>query len=145
MARKKTALDQAARTAEALEAAARRVENLAASLRRSGAAPDTLPAALEPEQLDALRTGLPSQPKSPSSSSILPPRQKAADLTAQQQLLRKELAAVSGGEGVIPPRGAGHQGAGCRQRRLTSRGMQPDAKIFCELVDHGGSRTGRTV
>lgn len=133
MARKKTALDQAARTAEALETAARRVENLAASLRRSGAAPDTLPAALEPEQLDALRTGL-EQAEKPLEQQYFAARQKAADLTAQQQLLREELAAVSGGKWVYPHEDAATKVRDAVNAELTSRGMQPDAKIFCELL-----------
>ena len=113
------------------------MENLAASLRRSGAAPDTLPAALEPEQLDALRTGL-EQAEKPLEQQYFAARQKAADLTAQQQLLREELAAVSGGKWVYPHEDAATKVRDAVNAELTSRGMQPDAKIFLRAADRGG-------
>ena len=136
LARKKSALDAAARRAAGAEAAANKVTALLQSLGRSGFAigKDLWPEALRAETLPGLTDAL-SGVEKPLEEQYFAARQAVADLLREQGAKRAELDAVSGGKWVYP-----HDDAATRVRdavnaELKSRGMQPDAKIFCELLN----------
>ena len=134
LSRRKTALDAAARKAEKAESALARTQSLLAVLRRSGFASGIRAEALTAEELPQLTAWLSAQEK-PLEEAYFAARQNTAVLHREQTGKRAELDAVSGGKWVYP-----HDDAATRVRdavnaELKSRGMQPDAKIFCELLN----------
>ena len=134
LSRRKTALDTAARKAEKAESALARTQSLLAVLRRSGFASGIRAETLTAEELPQLTAWLSAQEK-PLEEAYFAARQNTAALHREQTGKRAELDAVSGGKWVYP-----HDDAATRVRdavnaELKSRGMQPDAKIFCELLN----------
>ena len=134
LSRRKTALDAAARKAEKAESALARTQSLLAVLRRSGFASGIRAETLTAEELPQLTAWLSAQEK-PLEEAYFAARQNTAALHREQTGKRAELDAVSGGKWVYP-----HDDAATRVRdavnaELKSRGMQPDAKIFCELLN----------
>ena len=134
LSRRKTALDTAARKAEKAESALARTQSLLAVLRRSGFAADIKAEELTADTLPQLTAWLSAQEK-PLEEAYFAARQNTAALQKEQAGKRAELDAVSGGKWVYP-----HGDAATRVRdavnvELKSRGMQPDAKIFCELLN----------
>ncbi len=124
----------AARKAEKAESALARTQSLLAVLRRSGFASGIRAEALTAEELPQLTAWLSAQEK-PLEEAYFAARQNTAVLHREQTGKRAELDAVSGGKWVYP-----HDDAATRVRdavnaELKSRGMQPDAKIFCELLN----------
>ena len=61
-------------------------------------------------------------------------RQASADLAKEQEALRAELNAVSGGKWGYPHGDAATKVRDAVNAELKSRGMTADAKIFCELL-----------
>ena len=103
-------------------------------LRRSGFASGIRAETLTAEELPQLTAWLSAQEK-PLEEAYFAARQNTAVLHREQTGKRAELDAVSGGKWVYP-----HDDAATRVRdavnaELKSRGMQPDAKIFCELLN----------
>ncbi len=135
-ARKKSLLDAASRRAAQSEEAAARVTALLRSLKRNGLAVD---AALWPENLttDTLPKLLEALPglEKPLEEQYFAARQAAADLAKEQNSKRAELDAVSGGKWVYPHGDAATRVRDAVNEELKSRGMTPDAKIFCELLN----------
>ena len=136
LARRKTALDAAARKVAALEQTADAVTNLLTVLARSGFGVEKAlwPAALTAEQLPALTEALDRLEK-PLEEQYFAARQNAADLARAQEEKRAELDAVSGGKWVYPHGDAATRVRDAVNAELKSRGMTPDAKIFCELLN----------
>ena len=136
LARRKTALDAAARKAAALEQTADAVTNLLTVLARSGFGVEKAlwPVALTAEQLPALTEALDRLEK-PLEEQYFAARQNAADLARAQEEKRAELDAVSGGKWVYPHGDAATRVRDAVNAELKSRGMTPDAKIFCELLN----------
>ena len=135
LARKKSALDAAARRAAGAEAAANKVTALLQSLGRSGFAigKDLWPEALRAETLPSLTDAL-SGVEKPLEEQYFAARQAVADLLREQGAKRAELDAVSGGKWVYPHGDAATRVRDAVNAELQSRGMTPDAKIFCELL-----------
>ena len=135
LARKKSALDAAARRAAGAEAAANKVTALLQSLGRSGFAigKDLWPEALHAETLPGLTDAL-SGVEKPLEEQYFAARQAVADLLREQGAKRAELDAVSGGKWVYPHGDAATRVRDAVNAELQSRGMTPDAKIFCELL-----------
>ena len=135
LARKKSALDAAARRAAGAEAAANKVTALLQSLGRSGFAieKDLWPEALRAETLPGLTDAL-SGVEKPLEEQYFAARQAVADLLREQGAKRAELDAVSGGKWVYPHGDAATRVRDAVNAELQSRGMTPDAKIFCELL-----------
>ena len=135
LARKKSALDAAARRAVGAEAAANKVTALLQSLGRSGFAieKDLWPEALRAETLPGLTDAL-SGVEKPLEEQYFAARQAVADLLREQGAKRAELDAVSGGKWVYPHGDAATRVRDAVNAELQSRGMTPDAKIFCELL-----------
>ena len=134
-ARKKSAADAAARNAARSEEAVAKVTALLRSLKRSGL---DVPAKLWPENLTAdtrsqLTEALHALEK-PLEERYFAARQTAAELAEAQNRKRTELDAVSGGKWVYPHGDAATRVRDAVNAELKSRGMQPDAKIFCELL-----------
>ena len=71
----------------------------------------------------------------PLEEAYFAARQHTAALQRQQTEKRAELDAVSGGKWVYPPRGRRHPVRDAVNAELKSRGMEPDARIFCELLN----------
>ena len=136
LARRKTALDAAARKVAALEQTADAVTNLLTVLARSGFGVEKAlwPVALTAEQLPALTEALDRLEK-PLEEQYFAARQNAADLARAQEEKRAELDAVSGGKWVYPHGDAATRVRDAINAELKSRGMTPDAKIFCELLN----------
>ena len=136
LARRKTALDAAARKVAALEQTADAVTNLLTVLARSGFGVEKAlwPVALTAEQLPALTEALDRLEK-PLEEQYFAARQNAADLARAQEEKRAELDAVSGGKWVYPHGDAATRVCDAVNAELKSRGMTPDAKIFCELLN----------
>ena len=136
LARRKTALDAAARKVAALEQTADAVTNLLTVLARSGFGVEKAlwPVALTAEQLPALTEAL-DQLEKPLEEQYFAARQNAADLARAQEEKRAELDAVSGGKWVYPHGDAATRVRDAVNAELKSRGMTPDAKIFCELLN----------
>ena len=136
LARRKTALDAAARKVAALEQTADAVTNLLTVLARSGFGVEKAlwPVALTAEQLPALTEALDRLEK-PLEEQYFAARQNAADLVRAQEEKRAELDAVSGGKWVYPHGDAATRVRDAVNAELKSRGMTPDAKIFCELLN----------
>ena len=135
LARKKTALDKAGRDASRSEAAAGNVQSLLQSLQRSGFAVEKSlwPASLTAETLPQLQSALAGLEK-PLEEQYFAARQSADTLTAEVQEKQAELASVSGGRWVYPHGDAATRVRDAVNAELKSRGMTPDAKIFCELL-----------
>ena len=135
LARKKTALDKAGRDASRSEAAAGKVQSLLQSLQRSGFAVEKSlwPASLTAETLPQLQSALAGLEK-PLEEQYFATRQSADALTAEVQEKQAELASVSGGRWVYPHGDAATRVRDAVNAELKSRGMTPDAKIFCELL-----------
>ena len=135
LARKKTALDKASRDASRSEAAAGNVQSLLQSLQRSGFAVEKSlwPASLTAETLPQLQNALAGLEK-PLEEQYFAARQSADALTAEVQEKQAELASVSGGRWVYPHGDAATRVRDAVNAELKSRGMTPDAKIFCELL-----------
>ena len=137
LARKQAALDAAARRVRGLEEAADRVTALLTVLARSGFAVEK---ALWPRNL-ASAEGLPAltdalaKLEKPLEEQYLAARQAAAELARAQETARAELDAVSGGKWVYPHGDAATRVRDAVNAELKSRGMTPDAKIFCELLN----------
>ena len=136
LARRKTALDAAARKVAALEQTADAVTNLLTVLARSGFGVEKAlwPVSLTAEQLPALTEAL-DQLEKPLEEQYFAARQNAADLAHAQEEKRAELDAVSGGKWVYPHGDAATRVRDAVNAELKSRGMTPDAKIFCELLN----------
>ena len=135
LARKKSALDAAARTRNSLEATADTITGLLTQLNRSGFAveKELWPQRLTAEHLPALTEALACIEK-PLEEQYFAARQASADLAKEQEGLRAELNAVSGGKWVYPHGDAATKVRDAVNAELKSRGMTADAKIFCELL-----------
>lgn len=135
LTRRRNTLQQAQRAAAKTEAAAERADTLLAILRRSGFAdaPAANTAAVTADTLPALTGWIAAQEK-PLEEAYLAARQNTAALQKEQTLRRSELDAVSGGKWVYPHGDAATKVRDAVNAELKSRGMQPDAKIFCELL-----------
>ena len=134
LAHRQTALDAAARRADTAEKAAEKTGNLLAVLRRSGFAAGQKLADLTPDTLPALTDWLTAQEK-PLEEAYFAARQHTAALQRQQNEKRAELDAVSGGKWVYPHGDAATRVRDAVNAELKSRGMEPDARIFCELLN----------
>ena len=135
LARKKSALDAAARTRNGLEATADTITGLLTQLNRSGFAveKELWPQRLTAEHLPALTEAL-ARIEKPLEEKYFAARQASADLAKEQEALRAELNAVSGGKWVYPHGDAATKVRDAVNAELKSRGMTADAKIFCELL-----------
>ena len=116
-------------------AAAGNVQSLLQSLQRSGFAVEKSlwPASLTAETLPQLQSALAGLEK-PLEEQYFAARQSADALTAEVQEKQAELASVSGGRWVYPHGDAATRVRDAVNAELKSRGMTPDAKIFCELL-----------
>ena len=135
LARKKSALDAAGRKVSGLEQTADTVMNLLTVLNRSGFAVEKAlwPVSLTEDRLPDLTAALDKLEK-PLEERYFAARQSAADLARGQEEKRAELDAVSGGKWVYPHGDAATKVRDVVNAELKSRGMTPDAKIFCELL-----------
>ena len=135
LARKKSALDAASRKVSGLEQTADTVTNLLTVLNRSGFAVEKAlwPVSLTEDRLPDLTAALNKMEK-PLEEQYFAARQSAADLARGQEEKRAELDAVSGGKWVYPHGDAATKVRDAVNAELKSRGMTPDAKIFCELL-----------
>ena len=135
LARKKSALDAAGRKVSGLEQTADTVMNLLTVLNRSGFAVEKAlwPVSLTEDRLPDLTAALDKLEK-PLEEQYFTARQSAADLARGQEEKRAELDAVSGGKWVYPHGDAATKVRDAVNAELKSRGMAPDAKIFCELL-----------
>lgn len=135
LARKKSALDAASRKVSGLEQTADTVTNLLTVLNRSGFAVEKAlwPVSLTEGHLPDLTAALDKLEK-PLEEQYFAARQSAADLARGQEEKRAELDAVSGGKWVYPHGDAATKVRDAVNAELKSRGMTPDAKIFCELL-----------
>ena len=135
LAKKKSALDAANRRRADTEAAAGKITALLQALARSGLTVEkTLwPGAVTAETLPGLTEALAALEK-PLEEQYLAARQASADLRREQSGKRAELDAVSGGKWVYPHGDAATRVRDAVNAELQSRGMTPDAKIFCELL-----------
>ena len=135
LAKKKSALDAANRRKADTEAAAVKITALLQALARSGLPveknlwPGTVTAETLPGLTDAL-----SALEKPLEEQYLAARQASAELRKEQSAKRTELDAVSGGKWVYPHGDAATRVRDAVNAELQSRGMTPDAKIFCELL-----------
>ena len=134
LAHRQTALDAAARRADTAEKAAEKTGNLLAVLRRSGFAAGIKAEELTADTLPQLTAWLSAQEK-PLEEAYFAARQNTAALQKEQAGKRAELDAVSGGKWVYPHGDAATRVRDAVNAELKSRGMQPDAKIFCELLN----------
>ena len=134
LSRRKTALDTAAHKAEKAESALARTQSLLAVLRRSGFAAGIKAEELTADTLPQLTAWLSAQEK-PLEEAYFAARQNTAALHRDQAVKRAELDAVSGGKWVYPHGDAATRVRDAVNAELKSRGMQPDAKIFCELLN----------
>ena len=135
LARKKSALDAAARTRNGLEATADTITGLLTQLNRSGFAveKELWPQRLTAEHLPVLTEAL-ARIEKPLEEQYFAARQASADLAKEREGLRAELNAVSGGKWVYPHGDAATKVRDAVNAELKSRGMTADAKIFCELL-----------
>ena len=135
LARKKSALDAASRKVSGLEQTADTVTNLLTVLSRSGFAVEKAlwPVSLTEDRLPDLTAALDKLEK-PLEEQYFAARQSAADLARGQEEKRAELDAISGGKWVYPHGDAATKVRDAVNAELKSRGMTPDAKIFCELL-----------
>ena len=91
------------------------------------------PQRLTAEHLPALTEAL-ARIEKPLEEQYFAVRQASADLAKEQEGLRAELNAVSGGKWVYPHGDAATKVRDAVNAELKSRGMTADAKIFCELL-----------
>ena len=135
LAKKKSALDAANRRRADTEAAAGKITALLQALARSGLTVEKnlWPGAVTAETLPGLTEALAALEK-PLEEQYLAARQASADLRREQSGKRAELDAVSGGKWVYPHGDAATRVRDAVNAELQSRGMTPDAKIFCELL-----------
>ena len=135
LARKKSALDAASRKVSGLEQTADTVTDLLTVLSRSGFAVEKAlwPVSLTEGRLPDLTAALDKLEK-PLEEQYFAARQSATDLARGQEEKRAELDAVSGGKWVYPHGDAATKVRDAVNAELKSRGMTPDAKIFCELL-----------
>ena len=133
LSRRKTAQDAAARKAAQAEDAASKAEALLTALRRSGFASGWKLENLTADTLPQLTDWLAAQEKR-LEEAYFAARQNTAALRKEQADKRAELDAVSGGKWVYPHGDAATRVRDAVNAELKSRGMQPDAKIFCELL-----------
>ena len=135
LAKKKSALDAANRRKADTEEAAVKITALLQALARSGLTVEkTLwPGAVTAETLPGLTEAL-SNLEKPLEEQYLAARQASAELRKEQSAKRAELDAVSGGKWVYPHGDAATKVRDAVNAELKSRGMTPDAKIFCELL-----------
>ena len=135
LTRKKSALDATSRKVSGLEQTADTVTNLLTVLDRSGFAVEKAlwPVSLTEDRLPDLTAALDKLEK-PLEEQYFAARQSAADLARGQEEKRAELDAVSGGKWVYPHGDAATKVRDAVNAELKSRGMTPDAKIFCELL-----------
>ena len=135
LAHKKSALDAASRKVSGLEQTADTVTNLLTVLNRSGFAVEKAiwPVSLTEDRLPDLTAALDKLEK-PLEEQYFAARQSATDLACGQEEKRAELDAVSGGKWVYPHGDAATKVRDAVNAELKSRGMTPDAKIFCELL-----------
>ena len=133
LSRRKAAQDAAARKAAQAEDAASKAEALLTALRRSGFASGWKLENLTADTLPQLTDWLAAQEK-PLEEAYFAARQNTAALRKEQADKRAELDAVSGGKWVYPHGDAATRVRDAVNAELKSRGMQPDAKIFCELL-----------
>ena len=136
LAHKKSILDAASRKMNGLEQTADSVTSLLTVLNRSGFAIEKAlwPANLTAEKLPDLSAALEKLEK-PLEEQYFAARQASADLARAQTEQRAELDAVSGGKWVYPHGDAATKVRDAVNAELKSRGMTPDAKIFCELLN----------
>ena len=134
LSRRKTALDTAARKAEKAESALARTQSLLAVLRRSGFAAGIKAEELTADTLPQLTAWLSAQEK-PLEEAYFAARQNTAALHREQAGKRAELDAVSGGKWVYPHGDAATRVRDAVNAELKSRDMEPDARIFCELLN----------
>lgn len=118
-----------------LEQTADTVTDLLTVLSRSGFAVEKAlwPVSLTEGRLPDLTAALDKLEK-PLEEQYFAARQSAADLARGQEEKRAELDAVSGGKWVYPHGDAATKVRDAVNAELKSRGMTPDAKIFCELL-----------
>ena len=135
LARKKRTLDAAVRKRNGLEQTADTVTDLLTVLARSGFSVEKKlwPVNLTAEGLPALSEALAAVEK-PLEEQYFAARQASAELAREQEALRAELSAVSGGKWVYPHGDAATKVRDAVNAELKGRGMTPDAKIFCELL-----------
>ena len=135
LARKKSTLDAASRKVSGLEQTADTVTNLLTVLDRSGFPVEKAlwPVSLTEDRQPDLTAALDKLEK-PLEEQYFTARQSAADLARGQEEKRAELDAVSGGKWVYPHGDAATKVRDAVNAELKSRGMTPDAKIFCELL-----------
>ena len=135
LAKKKSALDAANRRKADTEAAGVKITALLQALARSGLTVEkTLwPGAVTAETLPGLTEALSALEK-PLEEQYLAARQASAELRKEQSAKRTELDSVSGGKWVYPHGDAATKVRDAVNAELKSRGMTPDAKIFCELL-----------
>ena len=133
LSRCKAALDTAARRAQQAEKAAASAGTLLAGLRRCGFAAVPEMSSMTAETLPQLIDWLAAQEK-PLEEAYFAARQTTAALRREQTEKRTELDAVSGGKWVYPHGDAATRVRDAVNAELQSRGMKPDAKIFCELL-----------
>ena len=134
LARRKTAQEAAQRRAQQCEKAGAKAQALLTALAQGGfEGPWTLEQ-LTAHTLPQLTQWLAAQEK-PLEEAYFAARQHTAALQAQQAQKRTELDAVSGGKWVYPHGDAATRVRDAVNAELQSRGMKPDAKIFCELLN----------
>ena len=133
LTRRKTALDTAARREAQAQKAADSTDAVLAVLRRCGFAAQQKMADLTADTLPQLTGWLTAQEK-PLEEAYFAARQNTAALQKEQVDKRAELDAVSGGKWVYPHGDAATRVRDAVNAELQSRGMKPDAKIFCELL-----------
>ena len=128
LARKKSALDAAARTRNSLEATADTITGLLTQLNRSGFAveKELWPQRLTAEHLPALTEALACIEK-PLEEQYFAARQASADLAKEQEALRAELNAVSGGKWVYPHGDAATKVRDAVNAELAADGIPADA------------------
>ena len=134
LSHRKTALETASRKAAQAEAAAAKADALLTALRRGGFASGIKPADLTADTLPQFTDWLTAQEK-PLEEAYFAARQNTAALQKEQADKRAELDAVTGGKWVYPHGDAATRVRDAVNAELKSRGMKPDAKIFCELLN----------
>ncbi len=134
LSHRKTALETASRKAAQAEAAAAKADALLTALRRGGLASGIKPADLTADTLPQFTDWLTAQEK-PLEEAYFAARQNTAALQKEQADKRAELDAVTGGKWVYPHGDAATRVRDAVNAELKSRGMKPDAKIFCELLN----------
>ncbi len=134
LARKKSALDAAARRLPGPKPRQTKSQPCCRALAAAGLQwKRSLAGSPPPETLPGLTDAL-SGVEKPLEEQYFAARQAVADLLREQGAKRAELDAVSGGKWVYPHGDAATRVRDAVNAELQSRGMTPDAKIFCELL-----------